>query len=65
MTQVGQINQAIRNAYEKIKDVPKEEPVSTGLLARTEKKQPETKINDAVRLLKLMKEKTHGRNKTG
>ena len=45
--------------------LPEPKPESTGLLARTEKKQPETKINDAVRLLKLMKEKTHGRNKTG
>ena len=45
--------------------MPEPKPESTGLLARTEKKQPETKINDAVRLLKLMKEKTHGRNKTG
>ncbi len=65
MTQVGQINQAIQNAYEQLEDMPEPKPESTGLLARTEKKQPETKINDAVRLLKLMKEKTHGRNKTG
>ena len=67
MTQIGQINQAIQNAYAQLEDMPEPKPetVSTGLLARTEKKQPETKINDAVRLLKLMKEKTHGRNKTG
>ena len=65
MTQVGQINQAKQNAYAQLEDMPEPKPESTGLLARTEKKQPETKINDAVRLLKLMKEKTHGRNKTG
>ena len=61
MSQVGLINQAIRNAYEKIKDVPKEQPVSTGLLARTEKKKPKQKMNDAVRLLMLAQEKTNGR----
>ena len=53
MTQVGQINQAIRNAYEELENMP----VSTGLLTRTEKKEDKPKVNDAVRLLKIVKDK--------
>jgi len=64
MTQVGQITQAIRNAYEALDIIPEPKPVSTGLLARTEKESPKEKVNDAVRLLKLVKDKTHGRHKT-
>jgi len=55
MTQIGQINQAIQNAYEELENMPVEKPVSTGLLSRTEKKRPEKEVNDAVRLLKLVK----------
>ena len=58
MTQVGQINQAIQNAYEELENMPREKPVSTGLLTRTEKKEDlKTKINDAVRLLKINERK--------
>ena len=57
MTQVGQINQAIQNAYEELENMPVEKPVSTGLLTRTEKKEDKTKVNDAVRLLKIVKDK--------
>ena len=37
MTQIGQINQAIQNAYKQLENMPVEKPVSTGLLTRTEK----------------------------
>ena len=57
MTQVGQINQAIQNAYEELENMPVEKPVSTGLLTRTEKKEDKPKVNDAVRLLKMVKDK--------
>ena len=57
MTQIGQINQAIQNAYEELENMPVEKPVSTGLLTRTEKKEDKPKINDAVRLLKIVKDK--------
>lgn len=57
MTQVGQINQAIQNAYEELENMPVEKPVSTGLLTRTEKKEDKPKVNDAVRLLKIVKDK--------
>tara|TARA_R100000329_G_scaffold140914_1_gene123421 strand:- start:227 stop:418 length:192 start_codon:yes stop_codon:yes gene_type:complete len=57
MTQVGQINQAIKNAYEELENMPVEKPVSTGLLTRTEKKEDKPKVNDAVRLLKIVKDK--------
>jgi hypothetical protein len=60
MTQVGQINQAIQNAYEELENMPVEKPVSTGLLTRTEKKEDKPKINDAVRLLKIVKDKVNG-----
>ena len=60
MTQVGQINQAIQNAYEELENMPVEKPVSTGLLTRTEKKEDKPQINDAVRLLKLVKDKVNG-----
>ena len=60
MTQVGQINQAIQNAYEELENMPVEKPVSTGLLTRTEKKEDKPKMNDSVRLLKLVKDKTNG-----
>jgi len=61
MTQIGQINQAIQNAYAQLEDMPEPKPESTGLLARTEKKKPKQKMNDAVRLLILAQEKTNGR----
>ena len=57
MTQVGQINQAIQNAYEELENMPVEKPVSTGLLTRTEKKEDKPKVNDAVRLLIIVKDK--------
>ena len=57
MTQVGQINQAIQNAYEELENMPVEKPVSTGFLTRTEKKEDKPKVNDAVRLLKIVKDK--------
>ena len=57
MTQIGQINQAIQNAYEELKNMPVEKPASTGLLTRTEKKEDKPKVNDAVRLLKIVKDK--------
>ena len=60
MTQIGQINQAIQNAYEELENMPVEKPVSTGLLTRTEKKEDKPQINDAVRLLKLVKDKING-----
>jgi len=60
MTQVGQINQAIQNAYEQLENMPVEKPVSTGLLTRTEKKEDKPKVNDAVRLLKIVKDKING-----
>lgn len=60
MTQIGQINQAIQNAYEELENMPVEKPASTGLLARTEQKDSKPEINDAVRLLKLVKDKTNG-----
>ena len=60
MTQIGQINQAIQNAYEELENMPVEKPVSTGLLTRTEKKEDKPKINDAVRLLKIVKDKING-----
>ena len=60
MTQVGQINQAIQNAYEQLENMPVEKPISTGLLTRTEKKEDKPKINDAVRLLKIVKDKING-----
>tara|TARA_Y100000114_G_C11607428_1_gene253429 strand:- start:453 stop:644 length:192 start_codon:yes stop_codon:yes gene_type:complete len=63
MTQIGQINQAIQNAYEALENMPVEKPTSTGLLARTEQKKPERKMNDAVRLLKLVKDKTNGKTR--
>ena len=60
MTQIGQINQAIQNAYEELENMPVEKPVSTGLLTRTEKKEDKPQINDSVRLLKLVKDKVNG-----
>ena len=60
MTKIGQINQAIQNAYEQLENMPVEKPVSTGLLTRTEKKEDKPQINDAVRLLKLVKDKVNG-----
>ena len=57
MTQIGQINQAIQNAYEELENMPVEKPASTGLLTRTEKKEDKPKVNDAVRLLKIVKDK--------
>ena len=57
MTQIGQINQAIQNAYKQLENMPVEKPVSTGLLTRTEKKEDKPKINDAGRLLKIVKDK--------
>ena len=57
MTQVGQINQAIQNAYEELENMPVEKPASTGLLTRTEKKEDKPKVNDAVRLLKIVRDK--------
>ena len=60
MTQIGQINQAIQNAYKQLENMPVEKPVSTGLLTRTEKKEDKPQINDAVRLLNLVKDKVNG-----
>ena len=39
MTQVGQINGAVRNAYDALKNTPEVDtkPKTTGLLTRTEK----------------------------
>jgi|TARA_E500000318_G_scaffold22539_2_gene22962 hypothetical protein len=65
MTQVGQIRNAIQNAYTVLDTMPEPKPQSTGLLTRTEQKQPEKKMNDAVRLLKLARDKTNGRYKAG
>ena len=39
MSQVGLINQAIRNAYEQLETMPEPKPVSTGLLSRSDKKR--------------------------
>ncbi len=61
MTQVGKINQAIQNTYEALEEMPEPKPVTTGLLSRTEKKQPEEKVNDAIRLLRLVKGRTNGK----
>jgi hypothetical protein len=41
-------------------NMPVEKPVSTGLLTRTEKKEDKPQMNDAVRLLKLVKDKVNG-----
>ena len=60
MTQVGQINQAIQNAYGELENMPVEKPAPTGLLMRTEKKESKPEMNDAVRLLKLVKDKING-----
>ena len=60
MTQIGQINQAIQKAYKQLENMPVEKPVSTGLLTRTEKKEDKPKLNDAVRLLKIVKDKING-----
>lgn len=60
MTQVGKINQAIQNTYEALEKMPEPKPVTVGLLSRTEKKQPEEKVNDAIRLLRLVKGRTNG-----
>ena len=59
MTQVGQINGAIRNAYDALKNTPEVDtkPKTTGLLTRTEKpkEKEESKENDSVRLLRMIK----------
>ena len=65
MSQVGLINQAIPNAYEQLETMPEPKPVSTGLLARSDKKESKMPMNDAVRLLKMVKEKTNGKYKAG
>ena len=61
MTQVGQINGAIRNAYEALKNTPEVDakPKTTGLLTRTEKpkEKEDSKENDSVRLLRMIKSK--------
>jgi hypothetical protein len=61
MTQVGQINGAIRNAYDALKNTPEvdNKPKTTGLLTRTEKpkEKEESKENDSVRLLRMIKSK--------
>ena len=61
MTQVGQINAAVRNAYEALKNTPEVDtkPKTTGLLTRTEKpkEKEESKENDSVRLLRMIKSK--------
>tara|TARA_R100000482_G_C5072867_1_gene122310 strand:- start:81 stop:272 length:192 start_codon:yes stop_codon:yes gene_type:complete len=61
MTQVGQINGAIRNAYDALKNTPEVDtkPKTTGLLTRTEKpkEKEESKENDSVRLLRMIKSK--------
>ena len=57
MTQVGQINAAVRNAYEALKNTPEVDtkPKTTGLLTRTEKpkEKEDSKENDSVRLLSV------------
>ena len=61
MTQVGQINAAVRNAYEALKKSPEVDtkPKTTGLLTRTEKpkEKEDSKENDSVRLLRMIKSK--------
>ena len=61
MTQVGQINGAVRNAYDALKNTPEVDtkPKTTGLLTRTEKprEKEESKENDSVRLLRMIKSK--------
>tara|TARA_R100000231_G_C5272864_1_gene149221 strand:+ start:57 stop:248 length:192 start_codon:yes stop_codon:yes gene_type:complete len=61
MTQVGQINAAVRNAYEALKNTPEVDtkPKTTGLLTRTEKpkEKEDSKENDSVRLLRMIKSK--------
>ena len=61
MTQVGQINGAIRNAYDALKNTPEVDtkPKTTGLLTRTEKpkEKEDSKENDSVRLLRMIKSK--------
>tara|TARA_B100000214_G_scaffold281749_1_gene211387 strand:- start:323 stop:514 length:192 start_codon:yes stop_codon:yes gene_type:complete len=61
MTQVGQINAAVRNAYEALKNTPEVDtkPKTTGLLTRTEKpkEKKDSKENDSVRLLRMIKSK--------
>ena len=61
MTQVGQINGAVRNAYEALKNTPEVDtkPKTTGLLTRTEKpkEKEDSKENDSVRLLRMIKSK--------
>jgi|TARA_R100000697_G_scaffold70393_1_gene82913 hypothetical protein len=61
MTQVGQINGAVRNAYDALKNTPEvdNKPKTTGLLTRTEKpkEKEESKENDSVRLLRMIKSK--------
>jgi len=61
MTQVGQINGAVRNAFDALKNTPEVDtkPKTTGLLTRTEKprEKEESKENDSVRLLRMIKSK--------
>lgn len=61
MTQVGQINAAVRNAYEALRNTPEVDtkPKTTGLLTRTEKpkEKEDSKENDSVRLLRMIKSK--------
>jgi|GEM_PF-5026888 len=61
MTQVGQINGAIRNAYDALENTPEVDtkPKLTGLLSRNQepKKEEESKENDAVRLLRMIRGK--------
>ena len=61
MTQVGQINGAVRNAFDELKNTPEvdNKPKTTGLLTRTEKPKDkeESKENDSVRLLRMIKSK--------
>tara|TARA_R110002020_G_scaffold389466_1_gene600101 strand:- start:858 stop:1049 length:192 start_codon:yes stop_codon:yes gene_type:complete len=61
MTQVGQINGAVRNAFDALKNTPEvdNKPKTTGLLTRTEKPKDkeESKENDSVRLLRMIKSK--------
>ena len=60
MTQVGQINGAVKNAYDALENTPEVDtkPKTTGLLSRTqESKEEESKENDAVRLLRMIRGK--------
>ena len=61
MTQVGQINGAVRNAFDALKNTPEVDtkPKTTGLLTITEKpkEKEESKENDSVRLLRMIKSK--------